>query len=220
MNNRPQLDGRSALASFAIVAGLLSFLLVALVSGPAPRVAAELLPYFASHRSTYVLLAIIVLVWAVASVPYVVGLGALLGARRGTLAFAATMLCSGGVLLLGFATFAFVGAFLSIAASSHAAPSEAEAIYQAVIWGNLSYFLTDPGLMTLGLGQFLFAWLAWKDGALPRVISAMGYVGGLAGLLTLAVYQTSLLAVVQISAFGVWGLATGVVLLRPKDEST
>src|SRR5262249_55687287 len=105
-------------------------------------------------------------------------------------------------------------------ASSQAAPSEAEAIYQAAIWSNLSYFLTDPGLMTLGLGQFLFARLAWKGGVFPKVISAIGYVGGLAGLLTLAVHQPSLLAVVQISAFGVWGLATGVVLVRRRDEST
>jgi len=220
MSGHPQFDNRFTFASFAIFAGVLSFLLVASVSGPVPRVPAELLPYFASHRSTYVFLAITVLVWAVASVPCIVGLGALLGARRGTLAFAATMLCSGGVLLLGFATFAFVGAFLSITASSHAAPSQAEAIYQATIWGNLSYFLTDPGLMTLGLGQFLFAWLAWKGAVLPRVICAIGYLGGLAGLLTLALYQTSLLAVVQISAFGVWGVATGLVLLRRRDEST
>jgi hypothetical protein len=220
MNSHPQIDSRITFATFAIAAGLLSFLLVASVSGRAPRVPAELLPYFVSHRSAYVFLAITVLLWAVASVPCIASFGALLGARRDTLAFAATMLCSGGVLLLGFATFAFVGAFLAITASSHVAPSEAEAIYQAAIWGNLSYYLTDPGLMTLGLGQFLFAWLAWKGGVLPKVISGIGYVGGLAGLLTLAVYQTSLLAVVQICAFGIWGLTAGVVLLQRSDEKS
>jgi hypothetical protein len=218
MKSRAQIDSRTTFATFAIVAGLLSFLLVASVSGPAPRVPAELLPYFVAHRSTYVFLAITVLVWAVASVPCTAGIGVLLGARRDTLAFAATILCSGGVLLLGFGTFVFVGAFLAIIASSQVAPSEAEATYQATIWGNLSYLLTDPGLMTLGLGQFLFAWLAWKGGALPKVLSGIGFVGGLAGLCTLAVYQTSLLAVIQISAFGVWGLTTGVMLLRRSDE--
>jgi len=217
MDNYPQLDSRLAFAIFAIAAGLLSVLLVASVGGPPPQAPEELLRYFVSHRSAYTFLAITVLAWAVTSVPCIVGLGALLGARRGALAFAATLLSAGGVLLLGFATFAFVGAFLAINASSHTAPSQAEAAYQAAIWSNLSYFLTDPGLMTLGLGQFLFAWLAWNGGLLPKLLCAIGFVGGLAGLLTLAVYQTGLLALVQISAFGVWGLASGVLLLTRKE---
>jgi len=127
------------------------------------------------------------------------------------MAFAATLLCAGGALLLGFATFAYVGAFLAITAASHAAPSQAEAIYQAAIWGNLSFFLSDPGLMTLGLGQWrLFRW----------PVCAVGYLGGLAGLLTLAVYQTSVLAIVQIGAFGVWGIATGIALLRQSRSAS
>jgi len=68
--------------------------------------------------------------------------------------------------------------------------------------------------MTLGLGQFLFAALAWKGGTLPKLVAAIGFVGGLAGLLTLAVYETGVLALTQLAAFGVWGLATGVILLR------
>jgi hypothetical protein len=32
----------------------------------------------------------------------------------------------------------------------------AEATYQAAIWRSLWYYLTDPGLMAWGLGQFLF----------------------------------------------------------------
>lgn len=110
-----------------------------------------------------------------------------------------------------------MGAFLSIAAASPVAPSHDDANYQAAIWGNLSYFLTDPGLMTLGLGQFLFARLAWKAGLFPRVVCVIGYLGGLAGLLTLAVYQTPVLAIAQISAFGIWGFATGMLLFRRKD---
>jgi len=61
--------------------------------------------------------AIAALAWAVASVPFVTGLGALVGGARSALALAAMLLSSGGVLLLGFATFAFVGADLAILAA-------------------------------------------------------------------------------------------------------
>jgi hypothetical protein len=44
----------------------------------------------------------------------------------------------------------------------------------------------------------------------------LGIVGGVAGLLTLAVYQTSVLALVQLASFTVWAFATGVTLLRAR----
>jgi Domain of unknown function (DUF4386) len=220
MSEQPQVDHRLALGGFALAAGLLSLLLLASVTTPAPRHPEELLPYLAVHRSAYVLAAVTVLLWTTVSVPFTVSLGALLGAGARALAFAATLLSAGGVLLLGFATFASVGALLSIAAASPAAHSPADAAFQAALWSNLSFFLSDPGLMTLGLGQFLFAHLAWKSRLLPRLVSLIGYLGGLAGLLTLVVYQTPVLAVAQLAAFGVWGLATGAVLLRRRELSS
>jgi len=218
MSSELQLDGRVTFAGFAILAGLVSLMLIVSAAAPAPRAPAELLAYIAAHRSTYAFAAVTVLVWATAAVPFIVGLRALLGAHDGNLALAATLLSAGGVLLLGFATFASIGANLAILAAGDAAPSQAQATYQAVIWGNLSFYLSDPGLMILGLGQILFARLAWKSGSLPRLVAAIGYVGGLAGLLTLAVYQTGALAVVQLGAFGVWGLATGIALLKRGAE--
>jgi Domain of unknown function (DUF4386) len=205
---------RRAFAVVAILAGLLSVLLIFSASSPAPRVPAELLLHFSSHRSSYLFAAVTALVWVVVAVPFVVVLGGLLATNSQTISRAATLLSVGGIFLLGFATFTFVGAFLAIVAAGDVAPSAAESTYQAAIWANLSFFLTDPGLMTLGAGQSLFAWLAWRSGALPRPVSLVGFIGGLSGLLTLAVYQTSLLALIQIGAFGVWGIATGVVLLR------
>jgi Domain of unknown function (DUF4386) len=218
MSSEPQLDGNVTFAGFAILAGVVSLMLIVAAAAPAPRVPAELLAYIAAHQSTYVFAAVTVLVWATAAIPFIVALRTLLGARDGTLALAAMLLCAGGVLLLGFATFASMGANLAILSAADAAPSQAEATYQAVIWGNLSFYLSDPGLMILGLGQVFFARLAWKSRSLPRLVSAIGYLGGLAGLLTLAVYQTSALAAVQLGAFGIWGLATGIALLKRGAE--
>jgi Domain of unknown function (DUF4386) len=214
MSDSPDLDHRLLFASFAIAAGVLSVLLIVSAAGPPPPPPAELLSWFEAHRGRYVLLGVAVLSWATAAVPFVAGLGALLAPRGKALARAAMLLAAGGVLLLGFATFAFVGAFSAVSAAARVAPSPAEAAYQAAIWSHLSFYLTDPGLMTLGLGQFLFAVLAWRSGSLPKLVAAIGFVGGLAGLLTLAVYETGALALTQLAAFGVWGLATGVILLR------
>jgi hypothetical protein len=70
--------------------------------------------------------------------------------------------------------------------------------------------------MTLGFGQFLFAWIGWKSGTLPKSLSVIGFIGGVSGLLTLAVYQTGSLALIQLGAFAVWGIATGIILFRLK----
>lgn len=150
------------------------------------------------------LLAVIVLVWAVVSVPFVVALGQLLRSKSASLALTASILSAVGILLLGFAIFAHVGAFLSIIAAG-SPPSAADGAYQAAIWGNLSFHLTDPGLMTRGLGQLLFGWLAWKSHVLPNWVSVAGMIGGVAGLLTLAVYQSGLLALMQLASFTLWG---------------
>jgi hypothetical protein len=214
MGDSTHLDHRLAFAGFSIAAGLLSFLLIISAAGPPPPAPAELLPYFETHRARYILLGVTVLTWASAAIPFIAGLGALLAPQGKALARAAMLLAAGGVLFLGFATFAFVGAFAAVSAAGHLAPSPAAAAYQAAIWSHLSFYLTDPGLMTLGLGQFLFAALAWRGGTFAKLVAAIGFIGGLAGLLTLAVYETGALALTQLAAFGVWGLATGVLLLK------
>ena len=214
MNDLLDIDRRVAFATFAIAAGVLSLLLLVLPVVYSPRAPVELLPFFESHRSIYILLAVTILIWVIVSIPSVVAVGAMLSAQSRSLALAATLLSAGGILLLGFAVFAFIGALLAIVASATAAPSTAAAAYQAAIWSNLSFFLADPGLMTLGFGQFLFAWLAWNSGTFPKAVSVGGFVGGLSGLLTLVTYQTSLLAVIQLGAFGVWAAVIGAKLLR------
>jgi len=207
MNNFLDVDRRGAFAMFAICSGILSLLVFVIPIVYSPRAPVELLPFFVSHWSSYILLAIAILIWVIVAIPFVVAVGVILSARSRSVAVAATLLSAGGILLLGFAVFAFVGAFLAIVASAGAAPSTAAATYQAAVWSNLSFFLADPGLMTLGFGQFLFAWLAWNSGTFPKAVSLVGFVGGLAALLTLVTYQTSLLAMIQIGAFRVWGVS-------------
>jgi len=208
-----ELDRAPAFGRFSLVSGAASVLLLAATLRPTPQSAAGQLAYFAGHQSLVALEAVILLVWAVVSIPFVAALGQILRPKSPTFAMAATMLSAAGILLLGFAIFAHVGALLSIVAAG-GPPNAADAIYQAAIWGNLSFYLTDPGLMTWGLGQLLFGWLAWKSRVLPNWVSIVGTIGGIAGLLTLAVYQTAALALVQLASFAVWGFATGILLLR------
>ena len=146
-------------------------------------------------------------------------LAKLLRPKGSTLASAAQLLVAFGVLLLGFGIFTHVGALLSIVAAG-TPPSAPDAAYQAAIWQSLGFYLTDPGLMAFGLGQFLFGWLAWRSGVLPNWVAMVGVGGGAAGLLTLAVYQTGILALVQLICFGIWGFATGLLLLRGRHATS
>jgi hypothetical protein len=218
MKDRPapptsDLDRAAAFAWFSLLAGALSILLLAATLQPTPQSAGEQLAFFAEHRASAMLLAVGVLAWAVFSIPFVVAVGQILRPTSTSFALTATILSAVGILLLGFAIFAHVGAFLSILAAG-SPPSAAEATYQAAIWGNLWFYLTDPGLMTWGFGQFLFGWLSWKSDVWPNWLSVVGMIGGLAGLLTLAVYQSGVLVLIQLASFAVWGFATGVLLLR------
>jgi hypothetical protein len=132
-------------------------------------------------------------------------LGRFLRAPNPSLALSASILSAIGIALLGFAQFAYIGAMLSIARAG-STPDAGEAIYQATIWSNLSFFLTDPGLMMWGLGQLLLGSLAWRSDVLPRWLATTGCISGGAGLLTLTVYQSGVLALIQIAMFSVWAL--------------
>jgi hypothetical protein len=159
------------------------------------------------------------LIWSIVTIPFVVSLRSLLRQKGGNLALSATILASFGVLLLAYGIYLYITALFSISAVSNLAPSTAEATYQAAIWANLMCYLSDPPLMALGLGQFLFGWLAWKSDILPKWFGGVGMLGGIAGLLTLAVYQTSVFALVQTGAFAIWGLTIGIIFLRGRGGS-
>ncbi|HTU00226.1 MAG TPA: DUF4386 domain-containing protein [Candidatus Sulfotelmatobacter sp.] len=212
----PVLDRAPAFGLFSLLSGAASVLVLIARLQPTPRSAAGQLAYFAGHQGLVALEAVVLLVWAVFSVPLVVALGQILRPKSPAFALSATLLSAVGVLLLGFAMFAHVGALLSIIAAG-GPPNAADAIYQAAVWGALSLYLTEPGLMSWGLGQLLFGWLAWRSHVLPNWVSIVGSIGGIAGLLTLAVYQAGMLALVQLASFAVWGFATSIHLLRRRQ---
>ena len=211
-----EIDRKTPLGVLSLISAALSLaVLIASVQPPPSTVPGELLAYASSHRTLYGLFASLVLAWSVFSIPLIVTLGALLRSRGGTFTVIAQLLSAVGVLLLGFAVFTNTAALLSIVTAGNPARAE-DAAYQVAIWSNLAFYLTDPGLMTWGLGQFLFGWVAWKSGVLPNWIAVVGMVGGIAGLLTLAVYQTPVLALVQLCCFTIWGFAAGMALLRAR----
>jgi hypothetical protein len=212
------VDRKMTLAVLALIAATLSLALLIASLRPPPPTPAEMLVFAASHRTAYGWFASLVLAWAVFAVPLIVTLGALLRAKGGTLTVIAQMLSAMGVLLLAFATFMNIGAVLSIVAAG-APPRPDDANYQAAIWSGLGFYLSDPGLMAWGLGQFLFGWVAWRSVVLPNWLAIIGMRGGVAGLLTLAVYQTAVLALVQLLAFTIWGFATALTLLRARQRA-
>jgi hypothetical protein len=203
------------LAVFSLAAAVLTVALIVLGAGPGPLEPAELLPYFHAHKARYGVSASVVLCWTVTALAFVAVLKASIEEAGRALAFAATLLAAAGIAMLGFGSFIGIGAFFALDDASAGIAARLQSPYQAAIWRGLSFLLSDPGLMTLGAGQVLFAWLALRT-SLSRILVIIGFLGGIAGLLTLAVYQTPLLAFVQLAAFAVWAAAMGILLLRFK----
>lgn len=209
----PSIDRPQIFAGFALLSAVLSVGLLAVALQPVSANPAALLAHLARHQRGIVIEAIVELSWAVFSIPFIVGVGELLRPKSPSLALAAVVLSAGGVLLLGYSMRMSAGAELAILAVG--GPSVgAETLHDVAFWGSLSYTLSDPGLMTLGLGQLLFGWLAWRSNVLPNWLAIIGLVGGFAGLFTDAVYQTPILAVLQVACFAVWGFFTGAYLAR------
>jgi hypothetical protein len=174
-----------------------------------------LLSFVSSNSSIFIVSAVLVLGWMAFSVPFVVGLGTLLKLKDSAIAQAATFLSAGGILVETYGAYTSIASLLTVATTS-GAPSQAAAAYQFAISANLYYALTDPGLMAWGLGLLLFGWLAWKSDVMSNWLSILGLVGGVSGILaSLAAPPLGpIFAFVAIAIFGIWGLATGLLLLR------
>jgi hypothetical protein len=212
-------DGR-LLGACALAAALLTVAFIVLAGGGAPATEpGELLAYFHAHRGRYVASAVVVLAWMVAALAAIAVMPEWVGEGRRALARAATLLCAAGIVLLGFGSFAGIGAFFALDDAAGGIAARLQSPYQAAFWRNMGFLLSDPGLMALGAGQLLLAWLALATG-LSRIVVTIGFVGGACGLLTLAVYQTPMLAIAQMAAFAVWAAAAGIASWRAGAEAT
>jgi hypothetical protein len=210
------IDHRRAFALFSLSTAILSLLFVAVTILAPSSTPAQQLSSFMSNKAIYYVIALVALVWSAIALPFVAELGALLREKSGGLALAATILSGGGILLLGFARYIYVGALIAIDAASTVAPSAAQGAYQASIWANLQFYLADPPLCAWGLGQVLFGWLAWRSHVLPNWLAIVGIIGGIAGLIASvdAPKDAVLLALLSMASFAVWGFTTGAMLLR------
>jgi len=212
-SREPNLDQPRIFAGFALLSAVLSVGLLAVAVQPVSPDPAVLLAHMAGHQRGIAIEAVVALAWAVFSIPFIVGLGQLLRPKSPSLALAAVVLSAGGVLLLGYSMRMSAGAELAILAAG-GPPVGADTLRDVAFWRSLSYTLSDPGLMTWGMGQLLFGWLAWRSSVLPNWLATIGLVGGCAGLLTDAVYQTPILALLQVACFAVWGFFTAATLAR------
>lgn len=207
--------GTRPIAVFSLLAALFSIILLALLLASPAGGASQQLAFAASHTGLLTAFEFTVIVWATLSAPFVLGLGVLLEARSTVLARVAAGLSAVGILMLGFATYANTGALLAIHAAG-APPATNIDTYLATFWSQLGYLLTDPPLMAWGLGQLIFASLAWDGRMIPRWLAV---IGGLAGLgIVLGSVETPSQAIFLIAfgilAFAVWSLGVGIVLLR------
>ena len=143
-----ELDHKKSFAAAALLSSVLTLLILldSLRPVPAP---ADRLAFFLDHRGDYLLWAVLSLTWAVFSIPFVVALGTVLRSKGAAFAQAGIILSAIGISLLAFGTFAYVGSMLAITSVPNP-PDPAQTAYQATIWSNLSYFLSDPGLMIWG----------------------------------------------------------------------
>lgn len=212
-----RLDHKLGFGIGGLLAGALSLALIALSLQASPS-AGRYLESFKQHHTAYVVTAVLFMTWAVIAVCFVAAVEQLLRVRGEVLARAATALSSLGIMLLAFGYFTSTGAFLAISAAG-TPPLPAEAEYQTALWWNMSFFLSDPGLMAWGLGFLLFGKLAWKSGVLPNSIAVVGIIGGVAGLLTLAVYQTPVIALLQFLCFAVWSFAVSVRIFNGPETA-
>jgi hypothetical protein len=214
----PNIDRPRIFAGFALLSALLSVGLIAVALQPVSPDPTVLLAQMASHHRGIAIEAVLALLWAVISIPFIVGLGQLLRPKSPSLALAAVQLSAGGVLLLGYSMRMSTGAELAILAAGGPS-SGAETLRDVEFWKSLSYTLSDPGLMTWGMGQVLFGWLAWRSSVVPNWLATIGLIGGFAGLFTDAVYQTPILALLEVACFAVWGFYTAANLARRRPAA-
>lgn len=216
MKNQPgslEIERKPAFAVFSLLVAALTLLLgVFLYLHASPTTAAQELSNYNANQASYTSSAYVALTWSVFSIPFVVGLGALLRAKSSSLALAAALLSSVGILLFGFAYFIPAQALGVLGLVGNLAPGTAEATYHAAFWYYFSVSLLVPALYAWGLGQLLFGWLAWRSRVLPSWLAVLGMISGIASFAP----PFRFVQAIVLDSFILWGLTTGILLLRSR----
>lgn len=215
-NTRHELGNKKIFIAFAVLSSLLGFIFLATTLMQKPPLPHQVSAYFETNQSGFILFATLSLVWSLVTIPAVIALGAVIKNNKNrSLNSAAMVLTSSGILLNGIISFLYVGALISIWSTRNMQGANSD--YQMSIWTNLFYFMSDPALMIWGLGQLLFGYLLLSNSIFPKWLGVITVIGGVAGVLTLAVYQTPLLAILQEFTFVILIGYLSLFLLRNKE---
>lgn len=213
-NTSYELNNNLIFTAFAVLSSLLGIIFLATTLMQKPPLPHQVLAYFEYNQSGFILFATLSLGWSIVSIPTIVALGAVIKTRSKSLCHSAILLTSSGILLNGIISFLYVGALISI--WSTRGMQGANSAYQMSIWTNLFYFMSDPALMLWGFGQLVFGYLLLSDSIFPKWLGLLTVTGGVAGALTLAVYQTPILAILQTITFVVLTSHFSLFLIRNK----
>lgn len=215
-NTRHELGNKKIFIAFAVLSSLLGFIFLATTLMQKPPLPHQVSAYFETNQSGFILFATLSLVWSVVTIPAVVAIAAVIRNNKNrSLNSAAVVLTSSGILLNGIISFLYVGALISIWSTRNMQGANSD--YQMSIWTNLFYFMSDPALMIWGLGQLLFGYLLLSNSIFPKWLGVITVIGGVAGVLTLAVYQTPILAILQEFTFVILIGYLSLFLLRNKE---
>jgi len=215
-NTRHELGNKKIFIAFAVLSSLLGFIFLATTLMQKPSLPNQVSAYFETNQSGFILFATLSLVWSVVTIPAIVAFGAVIkNSKNKDLSYTAILLTSFGILLNGIISFLYVGALISIWSTRNMQGANSD--YQMSIWTNLFYFMSDPALMIWGLGQLLFGYLLLSNSIFPKWLGVITVIGGVAGALTLAVYQTPILAILQELTFVILIGYLSLFLLRNKE---
>ncbi len=207
--------GSTAFAISGLLAGILGIVFLAsMFLLPLLTTAPQALSSYNTHQSAYLFFGAASGLFAVGAVPFIAGLGSSLRARGRELSSSATLLSVLGVFSIALAALLYVASLATI--SSTAAPTPADANYQAALWFTIPIALLVLGTAAWGTGFFLFGLLTWKSGVLPNWLAVIGIVGGVAGWTIVSQPVAFLVSIVSIAlpvAFVIWGLGSGALIL-------
>lgn len=211
-----ELGHKKIFTAFAVLSSLLGFIFLVTTLMQKPPLPHEVAIYFQANQGGFVSFAVLSLFWSVVTIPTIIALGTVIkNDKNSGLSNTAMLLTASGILLNGIISFLYVGALISI--NSTKGMQGANSDYQMSIWTNLFYFMSDPALMVWGHGQLLFGYLFLTNSIFPKWMGVITVIGGVAGALTLAVYQTPLLAILQALTFVILTGYFSLFLLRNKN---